>query len=156
MRLEMRRTLSGYEAGILVGAVDLTGWKDHRVWSAWEQEQNAGVGGHAAGKWNVLGNPLPSSFRLLIKSYSLWLEGWGCPLFAGGSQSSYSIASKGSTVPLMCTMSSVWPLHFGFYISGPVTVHHVKFHVCFWWLWVLFLLCLWLQLKKVLCFQAPM
>ena len=29
------------------------GWRDHRVWSAWEQEQNTGVGGHATGKWNV-------------------------------------------------------------------------------------------------------
>ena len=70
MRLEMRRTLSGYEAGILVGAVDLTGWKDHRVWSAWEQEQNAGVGGHAAGKWNVFllegsGEPTPKLFPVV-------------------------------------------------------------------------------------------
>lgn len=69
------------------------GWKDHRVWSAWEQEQNAGVGGHAAGKWNVfLLKVLGIQFKLFqVVDRSPILCGWraGAVLsFAGGSQSS--------------------------------------------------------------------
>lgn len=70
MRLEMRRTLSGYEAGILAGAVDLMGWKDHRVWSAWEQGktqvlEDMQLESGMCFFWKVLGNPLPKLFQVV-------------------------------------------------------------------------------------------
>lgn len=106
------------------------GWKDHRSGvSGLEQnevlEEHAMESGMCSSKGS--GESTPKLFQAADRVPSSC--GWraGAVLFAGGSQSSYSIASKGYS-PLMCTMSpSLGPLHFAsIYLRARWPVHHVK------------------------------